>query len=56
MCYETQATIVLGIKVDKILEFSPPFSFLRISVLWYKNGKIDFSNNPIIEIKKKMTF
>ena len=56
MRYETQATIVLGIKVNNLMEISPHFSFLRISVVWYKNDKIDFSNNPIIDMKKKMTF
>ena len=53
---KTQATIVLGIKVHKVMEISPHFSFLPISVVQHKNGKIDFSNNPIVEIKKKMTF
>ena len=53
---DSQATIVLCIKVNKVMEISPPYSFPHISVLWHKNGKIDFSNNPIIEIKKKLTF
>ena len=53
---ETLARNLLGIKVNKIVEFSPHFSFLRISVVCIKMEKIDFSNNQIVEIKKKMTF
>ena len=53
---ESQLTIVLDIKDHKVTEISPHFSFLRISDVQHKNGKIDFSNNLIVEMKKKMTF
>ena len=46
---------MLGIKVHKIVEISPHFSFLRTSIVCMKMVKIDFDNNSIVEMKKKMT-
>ena len=52
----TQASIVLENKVHKVMEFLPCFDFTRISIYGMKSVKINFSNNSIIEIKKKLTF
>ena len=46
---------MLGIRVHKIVEISPHFSFLRTSIVCMKMVKIDFNNNSIVEMKKKMT-
>ena len=53
---ETQATTMLGIKVHNIMEFHLTLLFYAFQLYGKKNGKIDFSNNPIVETKKKMTF
>ena len=47
---------MLGIKVDKTVEISTHFSFLHTSIVYIKMVKIDFNNNQIVEMKKKMTF
>ena len=47
---------MLGIKVHNIMEFHLTLLFYAFQLYGKKNGKIDFSNNPIVEIKKKMTF
>ena len=56
MCYETQATIVLGIKVHNIMEFHLTLFFYAFQLHGIKMVKIDFSNNQIGEIEKRMTF
>ena len=45
----TYVSKALNSKVHKVMEFSPYFNYHALV-------KIDFSNNSIIEIKKKMAF
>ena len=53
---ETLTTIVLGIKVHDIMEFQLTLVFYAFQLHGIKKVKIDFSNNQIGEIEKKMTF
>ena len=53
---ETLAIIVLGIKVHNIMEFQLTLVFYAFQLYGIKKVKIDFSNNQIGEIEKKMTF
>ena len=53
---ETLATIVLGIKVQTLWRFHLTLVFYVFQLYGVKVVKIDFSNNQIGEIKKKMTF
>ena len=53
---EPLAKMLLGNKVHKIVEISSHCTFLHISIVCIKMIKIDFFNNQIVEIKKKMTF
>ena len=53
---EPLTKMFLGNKVHMIVEISSHFTFLHISIVCIKMVKIDFFNNQIVEIKKKMTF
>ena len=53
---ETRATIMLGFKDHKIMEFQFTLVFYAVQLYWIKKVKIDFSHNQIGEIEKKMTF
>ena len=43
-------------KVCKVMEFSPYFEFQAFQSFHIKLVKIDFSNNSIIQTKKKFIF
>ena len=46
----------LALKYITLWSFTSLYFSTHFSCMVKKNGKIDFSNNPIVEIKKKMTF